>query len=99
MADVELDVVAAAHGFVGGNGLERDRQTQCLRERGSHDDQGQAISRPRGKSLCRVPGHDRVVFDLELPLAVYRVDKAFARAFGRELPRDLHLEEVLHLRR
>jgi hypothetical protein len=98
VADEELNVFAAAHGFVGQDGLERDGQTQRLCERGRHDHQRQAISRLRGKCLCRIPGHGRVVFDLEEPIPIDRVDQAVAGALGKEVHGDLALEEALHFR-
>ena len=66
--DGEIHAAAAAPDGISKHHLVPDGDTDLLRERGGHDDQGQAIAGSCAESLRRVPGHFRVVDELELVL-------------------------------
>ena len=74
-----------------------DRDTDLLRERGSHDDPGQTIAGSCGECLRRIPGHLRVVGELELVLAVERVNEGPLPIFGAKLARDMGTQVLLHI--
>ena len=74
-----------------------DRDIDLLRERGSHDDQGQIIAGSCGGCLRRIPGDPRVLGELELVLAVERINEGPLPIFGAKLAGDMGTQVLLHI--
>jgi hypothetical protein len=96
--DDELDVAAAGDRLIRGHALEPNRQVKALGERGSHDDEREAVARACCKRLRGIPRHRRIVFELEQAWARKRVDESLPRAAGAQERRDVGAQVLPHRR-
>ena len=92
----KIEAGAAAPDVVYEDQLVPDRYVQFLCKRRGQQHQGQAVSRPGRERLRCVPGHRRIVFELELVLAVKRVEEPPLTALFAQLGSDIRIYVTLH---
>ncbi len=92
----EHQAVGPGPRLVGEDALEVDLEAQLLGERRRHDHERQAIARSGVEGFGGIARHRRVVFDLELFLAVERFVEGALAAPGLDEIGDLDPEVVAH---
>ena len=89
MSDGHIEITTAAPGLVGQDQLKADRQIQFAGERGTHDDEGQAVAGARIEGLRRIACHGGIVLEAQLPLAVECLDEAELASVDAQLVGDV----------